>query len=76
MKFSFTKNDKSTVMDEIILTVIVLVCLAVGILLIITKPGFGFVSQSMTTVLGVMFVLAAVMYTPGLIYRFMTNDKK
>lgn len=74
MKFSLFENDKSTVKDEIILTLIVIVCLAVGILLIVMKPSIGFITQSITAVLGVMLVLAAVMYIPGLIYRFMTNE--
>ena len=31
MKFSLTQNDKSTAMDELILGLISIVCLAVGI---------------------------------------------
>lgn len=76
MKFSLFQNDKSTMMDEIILTIMVLGFIGAGIALIVLRPSFWIIEQSHTVVLGVILVMAGVMYTPGLIYRFMTNDKK
>lgn len=75
MKLSLFKNDKSTVKDEIILSFIVLGFIAAGILLIIARPSFWLIRESDTAVLGMLLTLAGVMYIPGLLYRFMTNDK-
>ncbi len=76
MKFSLTQNDKSTVMDEVILGLISVVCLAVGILLIVLKPSLWIISSTSMVVAGVMIALVGVMFVPCVIYRLMTNDKK
>lgn len=76
MKFSLTQNDKSTMMDEVILGLISIVCLAVGILLIVLKPSLWIISSTTMTVAGVMIALVGVMFVPCVIYRLLTNDKK
>lgn len=75
MKFSLIENDKSTVWDEVILGLIILVCLAVGILLIVLKPSFWVIEESITVVTGAMLVMTGVLFLPSLIYRLFTNDK-
>jgi hypothetical protein len=76
MKFSVTENDKSTAMDELILTIISIVCLAIGILLAVLRPTVWVINESMVVVAGVMFILVGVMFIPCVIYRLFTNDKK
>lgn len=76
MKLSLFTNDRTTVKDEIILSIMVLILLAIGITLIATRPSFWIIEQHHTIVFGVLLTLAGVMYIPGLIYRFMTNDKR
>ena len=76
MKFSLTQNDKSTAMDELILGLISIVCLAVGILLIVLKPSVWIISSTSMVVAGVLIALVGVMFVPCVIYRLMTNDKK
>lgn len=76
MKFSLTKNDKSTVMDEVILGLISIICLVIGILLIVLKPSFWIIESNIMVVTGVMIFLLGVMFVPCVIYRLLTNDKK
>lgn len=76
MKFSFFTNDKSTAKDEFILLGFITVCILVGIVLIIVRPEFWIVDQAISVSFGVLLTLAGVMFIPGLIYRFMSNDKK
>lgn len=68
MKFSLFKNDKSTARDELVLALMIILCLAAGIALLALPPVFR--------VVGVILILFAVMFIPGLIYRLMTNDRK
>ncbi len=75
MKFSFTKNDKSTYWDEIGLIVITLISLAIGILLIVFHPSFWIISDGFSTGAGVIVLMLAIMYTPCIIYRLFHNDK-
>lgn len=76
MKFSLFENDKSTYADEIILGLIVLISAICGILLIVFRPEFLFISSNIMVVIGVMLLIVAIMFLPGLVYRLMTNDKK
>lgn len=76
MKFSFFKNDKTTIKDELLLLGFILICLAAGITLLITRPSVWIIDQTLTFGFGIILVLTGVMFVPGLIYRFMTNDKK
>ncbi len=76
MKFSLLKNDKSTVKDEIVLALIIVLCLAAGILLIVLRPSFWVIGQNITVLTGVMIAAFGVLFIPSLIYRLLTNDKK
>lgn len=76
MKFSFFKNDKSTAKDEFILIGFILAFFLIGGALIITKPSFWIIDQMMTMSFGILMLLTGVMFIPGLIYRFLDNDKK
>ena len=75
MKFSLVENDKSTVMDEVILAIIIFICLVAGVLLIVLRPAFWIFEQSVMVVIGIMFVIFGVMFIPSLIYRLITNDR-
>ncbi|MCR5421380.1 MAG: hypothetical protein K6E98_10250 [Lachnospiraceae bacterium] len=76
MKFSLIKNDKSTVMDELVLGIMVICSLVIGILLMIAKPEFWVISSKASVLTGLVFVVFGVMFIPALIYRFFTNDKQ
>ena len=76
MKFSLFKNDKSTAKDELIILILMLAFLGIGVALIINTPSFWILDSVSTGVLGVLCVLIAVMFLPGLIYHILTNDKK
>lgn len=76
MKFSMVENDKSTFWDEVILGLIVVLCIAVGVVLVVTKPSIWIIDSTFTTVVGVLIAAVGVMFIPGLIYRLLTNDKK
>lgn len=78
MKFSFVKNDTTTYWDEIWLGLITIVALAIGILLIVFRPSFWIVDESISVCLGVLSLMLAVMYIPCIIYRLFENkiDKK
>lgn len=74
MKFSFTKNDTTTYWDEVGLILITLISLAIGILLIVFRPSFWIISESISVGFGVMALMLAFMYTPCIIYRLFHND--
>jgi len=76
LKFSFIKNDKSTIKDELLLLEFILICLAAGITLLITRPSIWIIEQTFSLGFGIILIFTTVMFVPGLIYRFMTNDKK
>lgn len=76
MKLSLFRDDKSTHKDELILSVVLLVCLAAGILLVVFKPSFWIVSGITTAEVGVMMILFAVMFIPIIIYRFLPDKRK
>lgn len=76
MKLSLFENDKSTMLDEIIFTIFTLIIGGIGLALIINKPSFWIIDGASSASFGVIMVLFAVMFIPGLIYRFATNDKK
>lgn len=75
MKFSLVHNDKSTKIDELFLFFFIMVWLICGILLVIYKPTVWLINQNISTVFGIICILVAVMFTPGLIYRLLTNNK-
>ncbi len=74
MKFSLIKNDKSTVKDEIVLALIVIISATCGILLIRFRPAIWIIDANDSVVFGVLFLIFAFMFFPGLIYRLITND--
>lgn len=76
MKFSFFKNDKTTALDELILFVFVAICLAGGIALVVIAPSFWIITSAQTKSFGVLWILVAAMFIPGLIYRLFTNEIK
>lgn len=76
MKFSLFKNDKNTARDELILFLFILACLIVGIALVVVRPEFWIISSSLSMSFGIVWILIAIMFIPGLIYRLMTNDIK
>ena len=75
MKFSLFKNDKTTAKDELLLLLFIIACLLIGVPLFALAPEFWIVTSSMTKIFGLVWILAAVMFVPGLIYRLMTNTK-
>ena len=75
MKFSFTKNDTTTYWDEVGLIIITLVSLAIGILLIVFRPSFWIIPESISVGFGVVALMLAFMYTPCIIYRLFHNDE-
>ncbi|CDA24373.1 unknown [Roseburia sp. CAG:197] len=75
MKFSLFHNDKSTVKDELLLFLFIAFWLVCGILLVVYKPSFFIIDEAESTVFGVLCILIAAMFTPGLVYRLFTNDK-
>lgn len=76
MKFSLFKNDKSTAKDELLLLGIILVFLASGITLFLTRPSFWIIDQTFSIGVGVILTLTGLLFIPGLIYRLLTNDKR
>ena len=75
MKFSLLHNDKSTAKDELLLFLFIAFWLVCGILLVVYKPSFFIIDEAESTVFGVLCILIAAMFTPGLVYRLFTNDK-
>ncbi len=75
MKFSFFKNDVTTYWDEVGLIIITLIALIIGILLIVFRPSFWVITESMSICVGVLALLLAVMYIPCIIYRLFENKR-
>ena len=76
LKFSFTKNDTGTCMDEVLLSLMVLAILTIGIVLIIKAPAFWIIDSVTTKVFGFALTFMTALLVPGLIHRWLTNDKK
>lgn len=76
MKFSFFRNDKTTYLDEVYLSLFIIACIGAGVTLIIFSPSFWIVTSAITKTFGVLWVIVGVMFIPGLIYRLTTNDKR
>lgn len=75
MKISIFSNDKTTMKDEIILSIIVILALILGLLFIYLKPNVWIIQSSSFVVLGVMLLLFSVMMVPSIVVRFITNNK-
>lgn len=76
MKLNPIKNDKSTMVDEIIFLIITILVMVVGVLLTIYKPSIMGLNKHIAMNFGIIMVLLGVMYLPCIIYRFCTNDRK
>lgn len=76
MKFSLFVNDKSTIWDEVCLGIICLACLGFGAFLVIAKPSFWVIKESMFVTAGALIAAMGVMFVICLIYRLCTNDLK
>ena len=74
MKFSLIKNDRSTVKDELLLLLFIVTCAGIGTALIVFRPTFWIITSELTECFGVAWVVVAVMFIPGLIYRLCTNE--
>lgn len=68
-------NDKATARDEVYLLLFILICIAIGVLLIVFAPSNWIISKGTFVVFGALCILTGVMFIPGLIYRLITNDK-
>lgn len=73
MKFLF-HNDKSTIKDELFLLMFIVICIGAGVLFYIFAPNDWIISNSTIKVFGIVWILAGVMFIPGLIYRLCTNN--
>lgn len=76
MKFSFFKNDKTSFRDEVYLALFIIACIGGGVPFIIFAPSFWLVTSAVSKTFGVLWVIAGVMFIPGLVYRLTTNDKR
>lgn len=76
MKKFLIKNDKTTYKDELILILIVAAVTIIGVLLIVFKPSFWIITDSISYFTGVFALFIAVMFIPCIIYRLFQNDKK
>lgn len=73
MKFLF-HNDKATKKDELFLLMFILISIGAGVLLYIFAPNGWIISNSTIKALGIVWIIAGVMFIPGFIYRLCTND--
>lgn len=76
MKFNLFRNDKSTIKDELYLFLFILACIGAGTALVICTPSFWMITATASKAFGVLWILAGVMFVPGLIYRLSTNEIK
>ena len=76
MKFSFTENDRSTAMDEVIILVFIIACIAAGLALFITGPGLWVIKPVVFRIFGLCLIAAGILIIPSLITRLKENDKK
>lgn len=74
MKLSVFKNDKSTLSDELILTLIVIVLVIAGLFLYLYSSFFGVVSAYVKN-FSLVLIILAIMYIPCIIYRLFSNEK-
>ena len=75
MKLNIFSNDKATMKDEIFISVFTLICTIVGIILVVIKPSFMFINQSITVGFGILMLAIAIMFIPCIIWRFMHNTE-
>lgn len=73
MKDFLFHNDKSTKKDELYLLLFIITCIAVGALIYVFAPSTWIIPESTIKVFGVIWILAGVMFIPGLIDRLTRN---
>lgn len=73
MKSFLFHNDKRTTKDEILLFLFIMACIGAGVLLYIFAPTDWIISNSTIKAFGIVWIIAGVMFIPGLIYRLLTN---
>lgn len=75
MFFSLIKNDRSTAKDEVVLFGLILAFCLAGIVLFMAAPSFWVVDAVLTKSFGLILIITALMFVPGLVYRLVTNHK-
>ncbi len=75
MKNILFHNDKSTIKDELLLLLFILACIISGILLFMFAPDGWIIAKSTIRVFGLVWIVAGVMFIPGLIVRLLENNK-
>lgn len=74
MKDFLFHNDKSTVKDELLLLLFILICIGVGLLFYIFAPNDWVISNSTIKIFGIVWILAGAMFIPGFVYRLFSNN--
>lgn len=75
MKISIFSNDKTTMKDEIILSIVILTSFILGVLLIVFRPSIWIIRSNDSVVFGALLVMFFVIMLPIIMYRFATNNK-
>ena len=73
MKDFLFHNDKGTRKDELYLSLFIVACVVAGILFFVFAPTNWIIPESTIKVFGVIWILAGVMFIPGLIDRLLHN---
>lgn len=73
MKDFLFHNDRSTRKDELYLLLFIVACIGSGILIYVFAPSNWVIPESTIKVFGVIWILAGVMFIPGLIDRLVHN---
>ena len=75
MSVSFFRNDKGTIKDEIILSIILAIVLVIGIALIAYGEALWVFERPVVVTSGVMCIIFVVMMLPSVVYRFIEDSK-
>lgn len=73
IKFLF-HNNESSIKDEMLLLMFILVCIGAGFLFYIFAPNNWAVSSNTIKAFGIVWILAGVMFIPCSVYRLFSND--
>lgn len=76
MKNFLFHNDKSTINDELLLLLFIVACIAVGVLLFAFAPTDWIVPHSTIKIIGLIWVIAGIMFIPGFVIRLLENKKE
>ena len=75
MKGILFHNDKSTIKAELLRLLFILACIISEILLFMFAPDGWIVAKSTIRVFGLVWIVADVIFIPGLIVRLLENNK-